>query len=151
MSVCGEERGLQLSMLVLNPKVRSVLAVGRENVRLTPALFLRGREDLPMPPSRYLPEHIVGEVRRYVSVEAWLVNWLTREWIGLQNRAPLGLPTVKKSGNYAQDRGHWEEARAVLTHSPLLVPEGTVMAQIQPMRAKVLEVAPYTPITGRLG
>ena len=149
-AVCGEGQGKRVRQVVLSPATRSVVAVGRENALLTPALFVPEGEDLPQPPAALLPEATAAQVRRYASVAAWLCHWMSGEWIGLLGRAPLGLPVVAETGEYDPRREAWQRARATLTWSPLLVPERAVMAQIAPVRAEPLGVPAFTPIVGRL-
>ncbi|MEL6177441.1 MAG: hypothetical protein AAFS10_00740 [Myxococcota bacterium] len=149
-AVCGEGQGRRVRQLVLNPSGRSVVAIGRENTVLTPAVLMPEGCDLPKPPAALLDEAVAREVRRYANVTAWLCHWMSGEWIGLLDQGPLGLPTLATTGDYDPERSAWDKAQATLTWSPLLVPERAVMAQVIPLRAKALGVPAFTPIVGRL-
>ncbi len=137
--------GPPLAAIEVHVTGRTLLAVGRENVPRTALAWAPEGAEAPPPPA-LLPAALAAGVSRYATAGAWVVRWLTREWIDVRGHAPLGLPLDPATQDYPRDPAAFRALGVRLTACPLLAPPGAVLAQLAPEVAARLGLPPFTPL-----
>jgi len=168
IDVCTQlaEHGPPVAMGLVTPRHTACL-IGSENAYLTPMLFGPGvplsSRDVPRRfaknaelASRYRrsPIHQVEtrrpgrshDLRRITSLGAAMVRLMTRNWVDNAACVPTNMPYDMARGEAMRDGDAWDAAGISFTVSPLPVPPGQVLDQLDDRFARQTGLPPSLPL-----